>query len=493
MTNASQHTHRSSVTQLVRRPVVGALRAFSLIEMMIAIVILGLGLVMTATMFPVAWTRARTLTEYTTQRNIAQNAAALISESLHPAGSSFRAYTNQAGFQVGGYFVSTASLAGDLVFDSQLQSQLPPDELEKCVLTPSDTRVHTLHMENLLADAQVSSLSSFPERPFQLEQMFAICDNSTPPKCEKSFLNTPIPAKCAESFYSRSYFAPQVSINSRLYPPIDDIPDANASELARATWLEKFSTRRYAWAVLHRFKNYVGPDYYDVRRFVLGVPPPTLAEKKQFAQKASVASGTTRLVDFYIATLKRPGTTSRYAQQSRDAERLPNADRNIPFTPAPLLAADDTALPVAWRVQVEFPRNYPTASTGVPTEVQVPSSRVTVSESETLMLAGMFPNGSYFIDEITGLVYRVTRRRTNATNVAFLTLDREVRRQDVDDSDADQLPDPNAQVDEHETLRTVWVYPPPVSERPNNNTVIFEDASPVVGIDIRTISMTPPG
>ncbi len=34
--------------------------AFSLMELMIGIVILGLGLVMVATMFPVAWTRART-------------------------------------------------------------------------------------------------------------------------------------------------------------------------------------------------------------------------------------------------------------------------------------------------------------------------------------------------------------------------------------------------------------------------------------------------
>ena len=37
---------------------------------MIGITILGLGMVMVATIFPVAWNRARTLSEYTVQRTV---------------------------------------------------------------------------------------------------------------------------------------------------------------------------------------------------------------------------------------------------------------------------------------------------------------------------------------------------------------------------------------------------------------------------------------
>ena len=44
--------------------------AFSLAELMIAIVILGLGLLMVAGMFPVGWIKARELAEYTTSQSI---------------------------------------------------------------------------------------------------------------------------------------------------------------------------------------------------------------------------------------------------------------------------------------------------------------------------------------------------------------------------------------------------------------------------------------
>ena len=44
--------------------------AFSLAELMIAIVILGLGLLMVASMFPVGWLKARELAEFTTSQSI---------------------------------------------------------------------------------------------------------------------------------------------------------------------------------------------------------------------------------------------------------------------------------------------------------------------------------------------------------------------------------------------------------------------------------------
>ena len=52
--------------------------AFSMAEMMIAIVILGLGLLMVATMFPIAWTKARTLAEFTNQSSITEAASTTV-------------------------------------------------------------------------------------------------------------------------------------------------------------------------------------------------------------------------------------------------------------------------------------------------------------------------------------------------------------------------------------------------------------------------------
>ncbi len=169
-------------------------------------------------------------------------------------------------------------------------------------------------------------------------------------------------------------------------------------------------------------------------------------------------------------------------------------DRAIAFKPVPLAATQDVALPVAWRVQVEFPGMiFGVPATGVPTEVQVPPTGASASDIEKLMLGGMFPAGTQFVDEITGRTYQVTRRRTNASNFALLTLDREVLPQDIDDSDLDQFPGASGVVDPHETLRTVWVFPPPIAERTDPTTVVFDDSTPVVGIDVRTISMSPPG
>lgn len=481
--------------------------AFSLIEMMIAIVILGLGLVMTATMFPVAWTRARTLTEYTTQRVVAQSAAATITETLRPSGSSFTAYVN-AGVQTGKYFISGGSLAGDVFYDPVLHAdpdpslRLPCSPPNQCythlsVLIPSDTRVHALHMGNLHADNTPAS-----DKPYAIERMIELCNvTASPMVCRTNYpiadphmaCNGPLDA--GAQFCARSFYAPRVSVGTRLYPPMDDPPASDAAGFN--TWLEKFGTRRYSWAALHRLPKPVGP---------LNVPPPPdalgFAESRRLASEAASAAGTTRVFDFYIVTLKRAQTTSRYAVQDPLNSPIAVTDSLQVANPTARPLGEDVALPVAWRVQVEFPTQVklgagpvvtPTDTTddptGVATEIQVPPSAVAAGARP--MLLGMFPAGTQFVDEISGQVYRVVRRRLNAVgDFAFLTLDREVVLEDLDNSPA---MGGNGQIDPLDSVRTVWVYPPPVVERGANDMPVFDDTSPVVGIDIRSISMTPPG
>jgi len=56
---------------------------FSLVEIMIAIAILGFGLVMMATMFPIAWQRARNLSEFTSQNAATESAHTTLKMLLH--------------------------------------------------------------------------------------------------------------------------------------------------------------------------------------------------------------------------------------------------------------------------------------------------------------------------------------------------------------------------------------------------------------------------
>lgn len=493
-----------------------AFPAFSLIEMMIAIVILGLGLVMTATMFPVAWTRARTLTEFTTHRAVTQSAAALLGESLRASGSTYVTYT-QSGADKGKYFLSSGSLAGDLFYDPLLHNdpeanpnpvKLPCDTAAQCfehlsILIPSDTRVHALHMENLSASSPTNP--PVPERPFRIERMLELCDLSTTPLvCRTDYPISDYPVQCdnpvsdGADFCARSFYSPQVSLGSRLYPPIEAQPVNASDAVAQAAWLENFNTRRYAWAALHRLRDPVGPVN------VPGPPDPlTRTRSRELAAQAARAAGSTRIFDFYVVTLKRAQPISRFAVQ--DPDTTPLIGTSELAAPAPLPEAQDVALPVAWRVQVEIPNNLRMSNgleitpgnvppapdddpTGIPTEIQVPPTGVTENAA---MLISMFPRGTQFVDEISGQVLRVSSRRLNAAGtVAFLTLDRELYRDRFDDSP--QFGGDGV-LQNDEFIRTVWVFPPPIADRTSASEVTFDDATPVLGIDVKTISVSPPG
>lgn len=478
-------------------------RAFSLIEMMIAIVILGLGLVMTATMFPVAWTRARTLTEYTTQRVISDSAATLITESLRPSGTAFINFVDGSGNPTGKYFLSGGSLAGDMFYDPVLHAdgdinlRLPCAPPNQCythlsVVIPSDTRVHALHMQNLLADG-----TTVGEAPYQIEQMIKLCQGTgTQLTCRTDFPLGDYPVRCnsplnqGAEFCQQSFFSPQVKVGVRMYPPLDEPAQDIASD-AFANWFEKFNARRYAWTILHRLRRPIGPE--NVQPGPMSVPAST-----GLASLAASVAGTTRTFDFYLVTLKRPNVTSRYAVQDPASAPILKNDTVTAAIPTAKPETEDVLLPVAWRVQVEFPLNVksrygaslnpPDPPSGVPTEIQVPVTEV--DSVSAPMVVGVFPSGTQFIDEITGQIYRVVRRRVNLTGTqSLLTLDREVLMEDLDNSFAFGGDGVIQRVD---AVRTVWVFPPPVSERSGNN-VVFEGSTPVIGIDIRTISLTPPG
>jgi hypothetical protein len=158
---------------------------------------------------------------------------------------------------------------------------------------------------------------------------------------------------------------------------------------------------------------------------------------------------------------------------------------------------DFVVLPVAWRVQLYFPdidaspsepRGSEFGPKDIPTEVWANKDGAQFSESGSDIIVDMFPTGADFVDELNGNVYRVVKRTIVGEDQdrARLTLDREVFVEDV--IDVDPLPLPLS-FPEH--LRTVWVYPPAVNEVDNNGRPTFEGSEPVVGIDVRTLTLSP--
>ena len=499
-------------------------RAFSLVEMMIAIIILGLGLVMVATIFPVAWDRARTLSEYTVEQSAAAGAQTTLATLLRPASHTLVEILPRPDLNSGNpreeLRLTSGSLAGDMFFDPTLPGSLPADEQYLAILAFADTSVHALNVENMLAKPD----KTLPENPLGL-----VAENSwnlEDPEdiVQKQFVNTNYPGLDPEPenqrnrgkafpnqlFYGydddlRDYVHPQVHLWQRLYPPMEAPPTVAGPELDQ--WNEKLATRRFCWAALHRLRSQFGP-----KPLASGVTPsPALSD--EWVRQAAAAMGSTRTFDVYYVTLRRPKSTNRYARQNPDPALIPNPFSFVrpvqAVSPAALPSDLDVMFPVAWRVQIQFlPGSLALAanSTGIPTEVQFPPNQITDGDTAR-MLVQMFPAGTQFVDEITGNIYRVSKRRiTDPGGVgtqAVLTLDREVVLEDVDIA---PLPDPRCEfctsidptapaADPEELLRTVWVFPPPVdrsqSGDPQTKTPQFDGPSPVVDIEVAALSISP--
>ncbi len=508
------------------------LRAFSLVEMMIAIVILGLGLVMVATMFPVAWDRARDLSEHTIEQSAASAAQATIEAVVRSAGVTLRDDDGDPATPAKP-FINSGSFAGDMFYDQLLTRIMlgnpagVPNAYHGIVLY-SDTRVHALHMENILAgDGTVVR-----EHPWKLEGVWNFVDNDHPSGSgdiiafSDAFATGP-PDDLRES--GSSFYFPQVRVAQRMHGPVDGRPlDTDTTELTR--WNDRLASRRFCWAVLHRLREAIGPPCetqqspecffpYLGTLCPTATPPAPRAGRLSDSESLCITSlaeqgaGATRSFDGYYVTLRRPQSTHRYARQDPAAVPNPYAlDSSDPAVPvAALPIDDDVLLPVAWRVQVQLPATLPYRTspvptmlpTGVPTEVTVPPTGL--SSDTARLVVSMFPQGTQFIDEITGLVFRVTKRRiVDALGAqAVLTLDREIAQEDIDifelgverrvrcEACTGTPTTPSNPPDAEELRRTVWVFPPPADRSADPAKPIFDGPSPVVGIEVRSLSVAP--
>ncbi|UCE59614.1 MAG: prepilin-type N-terminal cleavage/methylation domain-containing protein [Phycisphaerales bacterium] len=427
--------------------------AFSLIEMMIAVVILGLGLIMIATMFPVAWSRGKKLTEYTVQVAVTDAAHATV-QMLTRVSSS----TSDA-----------TSFAGDLMLDPGTTN----------IRLNSDTRVHALHTENIVVDSIPDML-----RPTGLVSGFAPDRNAVDPwnaetapwrlerLGEEYGLPFVVGLYCSTgSTYCGSLFFPsQIWIEQRVYPPMPEweIIDREDKD-ARTAWIDNLDSRRYAWAVFHKLRE----------QTLLGA----VDQPREF--------------DMYYVTLRRTQPTFRYTRQDPDPAATPavgDPGRLAPVLVAALPREQDVLLPSPWRVQVYFPDALASSAdpanqpTGIPTVIEVNSKDARVGD----FVVDLFPEDTWLIDELNGEIFQVTDRRLNADSTeAYLTLDREVLLEEIDDGFKGAFHFQSTFIDPEEQIRTVWVFPPPVLADRDDDDPVFQGKPPVMAIEKRTLTVAP--
>lgn len=173
--------------------------AFSLAEMMIAIVILGLGLLMAATMFPIGWTKARKLAEFANQTAITEAANTttnLLTRVSDPSGAN-------------------SSYLGDF--------------------GNGDPFVHALHFQNVLADTLPGDVISF----------------------RGDYMDSQQPSiRIAELVTGNQHPSVQIDLQERIFPPLPrrpmplDNPPPTQAEMDQ--WDARLADRRFAWTLLHK-------------------------------------------------------------------------------------------------------------------------------------------------------------------------------------------------------------------------------------------------
>ncbi|MEK6676161.1 MAG: prepilin-type N-terminal cleavage/methylation domain-containing protein [Planctomycetota bacterium] len=444
----------------------GSFPAFSLIEMMIAIVILGLGMIMVATLFPVAWTRAKELSESTNLTTINDVSEATMKSLAFVCGPG----------KDGSMF------AGDNTwyFDKNQGKDL--------LVAYSDTRVHVLNMENLL----VSNLDVPGMRQIVSEQPWKTPGGAAYPYRLDGTKLAIDPLDYPEFAEQRLYVSARVSSESRVHPPIRTRANRDFA-MPDVEWDELLDGRRFTWAVLHRLRKGVGPT--NILAGGLRDQPNNVRLKN--LDEAQAARSLRRDFDLYYVLLRRPQALTRYVQQDADPDYTPNPydlpeKASIPYALPP---ENDVALPVPWRVHLLFRGPFTvralTGPTNIPSEVEVNP----LDFPTHAMLIDLFPPGAFFVDEISGNMYRVEKRRLAGLDntQALLTLDREIFLEDIDlPIDDPRCESGHLSLDPCEQVRAVWVFPPPVkSTRKLNGEPIFEGQQPVVGINIRSFSVIP--
>lgn len=454
-------TARSGSCRLTapRRTRQGTARSgFSMAELMIAIVILGIGLLMAAVMFPVAWTRARELAEFTNQStatNAAQTTVRLLTAVARPIPGA-----------VAAPFQTVTSFLGDHDSEFNPTTNMPP--------SLADSFVHPLHLENAFADlGAVSGGMSLDIQGELFASTLNLNTGGTPDTSNTSEVD-PVVANWLGAVPAIPPPLPQIAFHERFNPPLPPRPPATATPAQIAQWDQLFESRRFMWSVFHRIQ----PDATGA------IPGPNQS----------------KIMTFYFFMTRRTQPGQRFARQDDGfATTAPQAFDDV----------EDMLLPVPWLVNLKVIGNWdpasgltpnPPAPTGVPSEAMANPNGTQLGE----LVAQMLQPGSILIDRLTGDVLTVKQHRFTGTGGNFdfqatVTLDREIVGQDYGVAPGANIaidvapPAPNLPPAFTSDLRDFWVFPPPVDRSVNNmpGFPIFDGEQPVVGVEVRQMVFTP--
>ncbi|MCH7720572.1 MAG: prepilin-type N-terminal cleavage/methylation domain-containing protein [Planctomycetes bacterium] len=417
--------------------------AFSLAELMIAIVILGLGLLMVAGMFPVGWLKARELAEFTTSQSCVAVAEVTVKHLCQvegpydPDSNAVPSYVHPDTLSDG----AGSSFIGDFLASPNL-SATSHFVRDPFLAAPPNTNVHVLNVENLLA----ATGTTVPEDLWRLEipdPLIGVYDFGADP----AFAG-PIATPWLGRFppLRMWYGLTQVTVGDRVYPPMP-----TGVIVGTQAWNDALVTRKFAWSVLYRLPVLLVPTLPGVPYSINEV----LASTRQFTA--------------YYVTLRRTQPTHRFAQQDHPGVNDNGGLINFVTPPSsvivPQVAASDLMFPVAWLV----PLDLIVSGAGIPATAEV------MANAGPDHISPMLPPGSQFVVSGTGSVYRVEQREilgTGSVPLTRLTLDR-----------------PLELVDQASITHFVWVYPPHVER--DEGPISFFGPSPVVAIDVRTLTMSP--
>ena len=418
--------------------------AFSLAELMIAITILGLGLLMVATMFPIAWGKARELSEHTTSITCADAANMVVKMTTQVAGP------------VEEPELAYSSFAGDYVNGS-----VHPESV--------DTWVHYLTLGNILTEAK-----SDGSPPLVAEDTWLLVDEKSGDSDRYNFGEIADGPVRWHGIDSSTDYPPPVMLHERVYPSLDPYP-VDSDDAAIDEWYARMGTRRFAWGVFHRLNQKV-TDPSETRTFTM-----------------------------YYVTLRRT-PTQRFIRQ--DEEALPAGivrakKHNSPDDPTDLMFPVPWLVPIITPDpdiggndrELNYRQDQPSKDQGdvvprgVPTEVMVEVSNSGDDYRD------FFTQGAWMIDHETGETYRVAKIRYDDSGdkpTAHITLDRELFVEDIVKWDDEGFLVPRNSDDPDIELyeRRVWVFPPAI-ERIASDEWAVAGPSPIVDLDVRIMTVRP--
>jgi hypothetical protein len=466
-------------------------------ELLIAVVILGIGLLITSSMFPIAWYKAREVAESAIIPSLANTAETHLKLACRPS----RPQPDPAN-----PMYTSSFFPGD--WFPAIQGAPEP-----AVVYP-DTRVHHLSTGNYLAD----TAEDFVEEPPGSGTFVPVADDSW--KLEDNLDVMLRDTMWALAFFGNSDTArgPQLRAHARLSPPMEArrLARENPDPLEVAHWEERFELRRHCWSVFYKFNDLPGLEYSIFSQDLNGDGNPL--DQPDVAQKYIIANQRMkqkRTLTAYFFTLKRPVGARYVRQEGFD----PDSSASKPIDPANPIAMpntptepNDVRLPVPWRFEAELVTLPSDGQPGVPSEILVTNA----------LMANVLDAGFVLLDDRTGQVMKVTNRREVSGGVV-LTLDRDYtaaeieKRPDYEPALRDNGSisekaiynwmmagewsklgcdiDPNTAgcdvlKEDAPEKRTFWVFLPPVdAERNSDGTPNFNGSQPVVGVEMRQITL----